>query len=509
MGKRWFKVGLSVFLTLLLLPVVFLLGEYLRGRIAVARCKHRLIASGEKLTAQELASLRPQGENGAPEVMLAQKELKEGAVLPKHYPPRMRLTPSGRAIVCFREEEWSEDKATYQWDQLAEDLATNAATLNRIRAALEKPVLDNKVDLSLAPNIQISHLSPAKSLTYWFGASAQLALHEGRTREALGDLLAQIQLPRLPAEDRTLISELVRIAIAAIARTDTWEALQAEGWTDEDLARVQQAWASQSFAAGMVRSLGGEVVFGIQSFDSMRKSNEDAVKVLYSMEEYLGAGNSEGPLWRQTLKNLPGGEAAADFLKKQVYCRVWRFAWLGQDESRFLKFMEQLLVISRAATTNKSFTALEPALDRLDADSVSKGFYDELRYPTPSESGLFSRAINKAMRVETERSLTICAVALKRYSLRHGAPPASLDTLVPEFLPAVPIDYMDGKPIRFQLDAPGGFVLYSVGEDGRDDGGDASLRPGKTNSRGLWDRKDCVWPAPALPDEIEAYRKNR
>ena len=70
--------------------------------------------------------------------------------------------------------------------------------------------------------------------------------------------------------------------------------MQADGWTDEDLSRVQQAWASQSFAAGMARSLEGERVFGTQSFDSMHKSNEEAIGMLYGMEEYLPTADWNG-----------------------------------------------------------------------------------------------------------------------------------------------------------------------------------------------------------------------
>jgi hypothetical protein len=68
---------------------------------------------------------------------------------------------------------------------------------------------------------------------------------------------------------------------------------------------------------------------------------------------------------------------------------------------------------------------------------------------------------------------------------------------------------MDGKPIKYRLDAGGAFVLYSVGADGKDDGGDTGLLPNKTNLRNLWDRRDYVWPSPALRDEIAAYRKER
>jgi hypothetical protein len=73
----------------------------------------------------------------------------------------------------------------------------------------------------------------------------------------------------------------------------------------------------------------------------------------------------------------------------------------------------------------------------------------------------------------------------------------------------VPVDYMDGKTIRYRRDEGGGFLLYSVGTDGRDDGGDATLLPGKTNLRNVWDRKDCLWPAPALAEEINAIQENQ
>jgi hypothetical protein len=318
-----------------------------------------------------------------------------------------------------------------------------------------------------------------------------------------------MQLLRLPAEDCVVISELVRIAMAAIARTDTWEALQADGWTEQDLARLQQAWMRQSFTAAMARSLEGELIFGDVSFDSARKSNDETIAMLYGMEEYIPVAESERPLWERTLRNFPNGEEVANFLKKEVYCRIWRFACLDQDERRYLESMQHLLAIARDATTNRSFTDIEPAINRLREDSVPKNLYDRLRYPTPDSSITLSGVINKAMRAETERSLVICAVALKRYALRYGAPPASLDALVPEFVSSVPIDYMDGKPIKYQLNASGAFVLYSVGADGKDDGGNATLLPDKTNPHNLWDRRDWVWPSPATPDEIAAYRKER
>lgn len=498
MRKRRLKILFLIVLTPILLLGVFLLVERIRGQAALARYKQELISKGEKLSASEMMT-PVSGENGAPEVFKLIKEIKNGTVLTKHYLPKMSFTPSGHAVIGFRESEWIDDKVTNDWSGVAADLKSNEKTLAQIRAALDKPVLNNHLDFSQGFKMNLQHEAPAKSLIQWFGAASQLALHNGQTHAAVDDLIHQIRLPLLLAEDQVAISELVRIAIAAIAKTATWEALQADGWTDEDLAKIQEAVQSQEFASAMARSLEGERVFDDVSFDLLRKSNDDTFHLFnfYWVDVFSGDEGAERSFWQRTL----------DFLKKQVYCRIWRFAWLDQDQHRNLKQQQHLIEIARRAVSEKSFAAIQPAIAALDAESANKSWYDKLRYPEPQPFFTLSGVVKRAMRAETERSMTECAIALKRYSLRHGKFPTSLDLLVPEFVVSVPIDYMDGKPLRYRLNADGSFTLYSVGEDGKDDGGDTALLPDRTSTRNLWDRKDFVWPSPATPEEVEAYRK--
>ena len=90
--------------------------------------------------------------------------------------------------------------------------------------------------------------------------------------------------------------------------------------------------------------------------------------------------------------------------------------------------------------------------------------------------------------------MTLAAIALKRYELRHGKLPASLEALVPEFLAAAPYDYMNAKPLRYRSGSDRSYVIYSVGEDGKDDGGDPTPPPGQPS--GLWTGRDAVWPSP-------------
>ena len=104
--------------------------------------------------------------------------------------------------------------------------------------------------------------------------------------------------------------------------------------------------------------------------------------------------------------------------------------------------------------------------------------------------------------------MTITAVAVKRFQLRHGKLPETLAALTPEILASVPVDYMDGKSMKYKLHPDGRFVLYSVGEDRQDEAGSTALAPGKSNQRSLWDRKDFVWPATATAEELGEYHKS-
>jgi hypothetical protein len=83
----------------------------------------------------------------------------------------------------------------------------------------------------------------------------------------------------------------------------------------------------------------------------------------------------------------------------------------------------------------------------------------------------FERVSAKEFRSVATLRCAQTAMAVERWRLAHGdALPPTLDVLVPRFTAAVPIDLMDGKPLKFRALAKG-YVVYSIGEDGLDDGG--------------------------------------
>lgn len=77
--------------------------------------------------------------------------------------------------------------------------------------------------------------------------------------------------------------------------------------------------------------------------------------------------------------------------------------------------------------------------------------------------------------------VTILQLALRRHQLETGTLPTKLSQLVPKYLPEVPLDPLDGLPLRWNARNQ---AIYSVGQNTLDDGGKVN-RPGKFYSTDL------------------------
>jgi len=84
-------------------------------------------------------------------------------------------------------------------------------------------------------------------------------------------------------------------------------------------------------------------------------------------------------------------------------------------------------------------------------------------------SSSFEVIIQKNIQVVILNRCLQSALALRVYEAEVGRLPETLGDLVPKFLPAVPEDPLTGAALKWN---PQTKRIYSVGEDGRDDGGD-------------------------------------
>ena len=180
-----------------------------------------------------------------------------------------------------------------------------------------------------------------------------------------------------------------------------------------------------------------------------------------------------------------------------------------------LKGYQVLIDQARSVQTNYAFRATffeqRSRLAELGVDTLTNSFWWEagpfdktLRTAFTRNVSRHSQFFQALQRVQVMKQLALGAIASKRYQLRHGSYPPSLDALSPEFLPQVPRDPVDGRPLRYQ-NAGKTYLLYSVGNDNVDNGADPV--PASSDSLDMWKGRDWVWPAVGTEQDARAYQQ--
>jgi hypothetical protein len=312
-----------------------------------------------------------------------------------------------------------------------------------------------------------------RNAAQWLAADLVLALQANQKARARSDLVALAQLAQVHREDPMLVSQMIRVAITGLGLVATWEAFQAKGWTESDLAAMQGAWEKVDLLVALEQGLEGERAFGEIGFAKARVRDPD---------------------FRWPF-NPNANRTAGKAIQETIVQPYWRMH-MDSDELLMLRHYQRSLEALRQLNGNGVWTDA-----KRDSDTSIAELSSELSHPIKRYRYLLSgvmipntaRASITVVRNEIQRRLTIVVLALERYRLRHENFPADLKSVSHEFLAAVPRDLMSTQPLSYCLNADGTFTLYSVGEDGRDDGGNPQST-NVTNRFDLWSGRDAVWP---------------
>lgn len=507
MKTRWkFLIGLAAVLGIAVLAAVI---HHFQLKAAVNRYRAELKAKGEPMELAEVIPPHvPPEQNSAALFTNATFLLgKEDTVLTSNQPPMMRMIALGKAMVGWKQTDVRENAkngASNSWADIEVALAKDQTALNLIRTLPSQPIFDFNLNYSeVFTKMKYTSLAPAKKTAQRLAASAINNLRNQDADAATKDIQAMLAVEQGISHDRTLISELVRMAITQIAVAANWELLQSAAAGDKQLAALQRNWMDLEFIQGFQNAMSIERVVGQVELTTMRDSG---------LESYFAP-----------LKELGLLEANEDNffsnLKVRYKCMMWRYWWSYPDELREIKGVQSVLEAARSARTSHSFFAADTELkNKIELLGIKPDDGDGFWFTDPAKADFhsiisssmnaFERAFNKVMKVETAKQMTITAIALKRYQLKHGAFPEKLSELTPEFLASVPLDPVDGQPLRYRRNADGSFTLYSIGENGVDDGGDPSLEKNVQSSSFQWQNPhalDWVWPQPATEAEMQKY----
>jgi hypothetical protein len=493
------------------LAVLFVLVERVRGGWAWAAWEREVRAKGERLTVAELTPVAPTNrETRILNAFEAQAAL--GVRPPADAPGVMRRVAPGKARVTWAAESWIENEGSNSWARLESSLAGLRDQLPAVRAGLTNRAFFIRLDYDQGFDLLLPHLAAEKGLVQALNLGVLDALHRGRLAEAQENLAALTAAVDLSREQPLVISQLVRIACGALAQGAVWEALQADGWTEPELAALQAQWQRLEYLQPLGNALRMERAMARPYYEGkypLRKLVEiiQAGQVLGG-----GGGGSRGSLGGGTIEDVLGPllEAGAA-CRKVLQVALWRLAWARHDELHAARVIQNWLDEGRQALATRQ---APPPVGRegeggdnpmpgSGASILGANAYDRARFWLSSMTlpGL-ERTQDKAVLAEGMRDLTVAAIALKRYRLRHGDWPERLDQLVPDYLKGVPTDWFGTGPLKYRRNADGTFLLYSVGKDRRDDGGDAGDPISKNQDRRA---KDLVWLQPATAEEVAAF----
>lgn len=366
----------------------------------------------------------------------------------------------------------SQPKTNYsEWNQLVHTLEYDEKWLAEIRASLDEP----EPDMGWQTNIFsyrrtfVEQRKAAQSLA----AATLLALHQNDKAAALNNLQPLIRMAMLERDETTLVSQMIRVGICGLGLSITWQALQADGWTDEQLAQMQTPWEK------------------VQIIDTMEKGMTGERVHVESHLRWLRESATNGMDWSLSGRNPAFGD--------RVLTTLWRATVANQDEFFFVSTMQRFIEHGRMALKGTSLYEVAKLFDEDNEFVGSKLRRAEARYKYPFSSIAipnYSRAYQTCIHTIVQQRLTLAAIALMRYKLRYGKWPESLDKLVPEFLVEAPRDPMDWKPLRYRVNADSTFTMYSIGDNGKDDGGDPHTAADSAD-RNLFTGLDIVWPRPA------------
>jgi hypothetical protein len=302
-----------------------------------------------------------------------------------------------------------------------------------------------------------------RELTNALTARAMLRVGQGKFDEAWQDLLACHRLGRLIARGATLIEALIGIAISHIA-------------SYADLAYLEHAPLTSGQILDRLKDLEG-----LPPLSPITDKIDVAERFMFL--DSIQAMRRGGVGW---LEGLAGGKMTK--AKAQELENLERIDWAPALRNGNLWY-DRLV----AALRLKPRAEREKELDRIENDlKALKNKNTQLQWliklalskDPPSQTvgksisdvliTLLVPALHKVQSAydrteQTQRNLYL-AFALAAYHADNKRYPAKLEELAPRYLPAVPDDLFSGKALIYRP-SDKGYLLYSVGPNGKDDEG--------------------------------------
>ncbi len=397
----------------------------------------------------------------------AQALQNEAAILmTTHLPPNLSDLENAEGLyrgasVIFEEDDefqgFLQDTAESSGDPLTlEEIAflnRHAETLEILRQAAARPTCRFIRDYSrpsvdmLLPEIQFFR-NAARILS----VSARHQVSLGAIPAALRDVISIMNISRHASSEPILISGLVGLAIDSIAIDTLIDVLPFIDADNLALLKRDEIHNFLSTPPSLAKNIYGEEAFGLYVFSIFGTGGFDQWQL--------------GQLASFIMDDLdvPDSIVQQDTFFNPALA-AYRIFLFPQDLTAYQQTMH---TYQRVAESSNSYAAKQTTLKRIEDDFSSgrpKGFVTALLTPA------IGKAIENVEKARMRHTTALVAIAATEFRITHDSLPEKADVLVPKLLPFLPKDvFVDKSRLRYSVKNDG-IAIYSVGPNGKDDGG--------------------------------------
>jgi hypothetical protein len=317
--------------------------------------------------------------------------------------------------------------------------------------------------------LRLDHLGRLRTFARLLCADLRVAQSVGDGDRVAQDLEAILGLAHHAGETPLVINALVSVAIAMVGSRELgWTVTQYPGLlNDAQLTRLEMKLAG----------FGGSGAIQLP-IEGIRADYLDQLQRTYTDD-----GQGDGRFCMEGLRFVAASAGqqvgAAEFLWGPLAgANMPRRKDLADTWNHLIDLLRKEDAMPVGQCVQSEF---DREVSRLTGDPVLADKYRLQLILVPA----IPKCRNAMLEGTLERDGTVVGLALERWRLRHGAYPSDLTELVPEVLLAVPIDPFDGSPLKYKV-MDGQAVVYSVGSDGKDDGGQFAATQRENVQHGQW-----------------------
>jgi hypothetical protein len=332
---------------------------------------------------------------------------------------------------------WPADMNDDQRQIVGKWLDANKQTLDYLKQAISKRyywkprVFDNNEPLMM---VDLNDLKPFRKAVYLLDLEAKLMAYQGQTEPALRQLASVYKMGTFYAGPKTLIEQLVGIAVSANAVVSAFQILDKTNPSSAILEGFQKQITSLSCGRPFLIDMAQERLMfddGVRQFFTGREDvNFSENPDLYFRKLFLGTVGRPWAAWERRKADIMYGYVAA-----AAHKTPWELHKEGNDVD---------IVTDRMIKGTLFLRMLAPAV---------------------------SRVLFISYRVQVQTDALIATTAILRYKADTSRYPKDLQELVTTgYLVDLPKDPFGGGPLTYKLSGDN-FELYSFAEDLDDDGG--------------------------------------